>query len=90
MVIDMFGNMTTDLHSSVLDGRRDVCVRVKGMEINGLVQSYGHRKPGDFVALVDSEGFVEVAVVNGSAAKILEAKLGDVVEITYITATKND
>ena len=84
MVIDIFGNMTTDLPASALDGRHDVRVKVKGQEINGLVQSYGHRKPGDLVALADSEGFVEVAVVNGSAAKMLDMKLGDSVEITYV------
>jgi S-adenosyl-L-methionine hydrolase (adenosine-forming) len=84
MVIDIFGNMTIDLPASALDGRRDVRVKVKGQEINGLVQSYGHRKPGEFVALVDSEGFVEVAVVNGSAAKMLDMKLGDAVEIIYV------
>lgn len=83
MVIDMFGNVTTDLPASALEGRRDIRIRVKGQEINGLVQSYGHRKPGEFVALVDSEGFVEVALVNGSAAKALDAKLGEVVEITH-------
>ncbi len=76
--------MTTDLSASALDGHRDVRIKVKGQEINGLVQSYGHRKPGDLVALVDSEGFVEVAVVNGSAAKVLDMKLGDAVEITHV------
>jgi S-adenosylmethionine hydrolase len=84
MVIDIFGNMTTDLPASALDGRRDVCIKVKGQQINGMVQSYGHRKPGELVALVDSEGFVEVAVVNGSAAKTLDMKLGDAVEMIYV------
>lgn len=84
MVIDMFGNMTTDLSASSLDGRHDVRIRIKGQRINGLVQSYGHRKSGDLVALVDSEGFVEIAVVNGSAAKLLDMKPGDAVEITYV------
>jgi S-adenosyl-L-methionine hydrolase (adenosine-forming) len=84
MVIDMFGNVTTDLPASALEGQRDIRIRVKEQEINGLVQSYGHRKPGELVALVDSEGFVEVAVVNGSAAKILDMKLGDAVEIIYV------
>jgi S-adenosylmethionine hydrolase len=84
IVIDIFGNITTDLPASALDGRRDVCIKVKGQQINGLIQSYGHRKPGEFVALVDSEGFVEVAVVNGNAAKTLDVKLGDVVEIIYV------
>jgi len=84
MVIDIFGNMTTDLPASALDDHRDVCIKVKGQQINGLVQSYGHRKPGELVALVDSEGFVEVAVVNGSAAKMLDMKLGDAVEMIYV------
>lgn len=83
-VIDTFGNMTTDLPASALDGHRDVRIIVKGQEINGLVQSYGQRMSGDLVALADSDGFVEVAVVNGSAAKMLDMKPGDTVEITYV------
>jgi S-adenosyl-L-methionine hydrolase (adenosine-forming) len=83
MVIDIFGNLTTDLPASALKDR-GVCIKVKGQQINGLIQSYGHRKPGELVALVDSEGFVEVAVVNGSAAKMLDMKLGEPVEITYV------
>jgi S-adenosylmethionine hydrolase len=30
---------------------------------------------------VDSEGFVEIAVVNGSAASVLGMQVGDTVEI---------
>jgi S-adenosylmethionine hydrolase len=33
------------------------------------------------VALVDSENFVEIAVVNGSAAKVMGADVGDVVDV---------
>jgi len=32
---------------------------------------------------VDSEYYIEVAVVNGSAAKKLDAKVGDIVEVIY-------
>lgn len=81
-VIDVFGNLTTDLPGAALEGRRDVTLQLCGRQVEGIVDSYGHRQPGELVALVDSEGFVEVAVVNGSAARLLGAQLGDVVEVT--------
>jgi S-adenosyl-L-methionine hydrolase (adenosine-forming) len=81
-VVDTFGNMTTDLSAGRLADELDLTIKVKGRVIDGLVESYGWRKPGDLVALVDSEGFVEIAVVNGSAASVLGMKVGDTVEIT--------
>lgn len=92
-VIDVFGNCTTDLPAAALLGSDDfshpgatvvattVVFRLRGREIRGLVASYGHRQPGDLVALVDSENYVEIAVVNGSAAHLLAARVGDVVEV---------
>jgi hypothetical protein len=88
-LIDSFGNLTTDLPAEALalspqgEGRRDVLVRIHGHEIAGLVSSYGHRSAGDLVALVDSEYFIEIAVVNGSAARTLGAQVGDVAEVIY-------
>ena len=35
----------------------------------------------DLVSLVDSEGYIEVAIVNGNAARALNAKTGDIVEV---------
>ncbi|HWQ04379.1 MAG TPA: SAM-dependent chlorinase/fluorinase [Longilinea sp.] len=80
-VIDAFGNITTDLNANLLGGRRDVRLRLGKAEVSGIIASYGQRNPGDLVAVVDSEGFIEIAVVNGSAAARLGAKLGDVIEI---------
>jgi S-adenosylmethionine hydrolase len=82
-IIDVFGNLTTDLPAEALDGHMDSLVVIRGHEIDGVIPSYGHRKIGDLVAVVDSEYYVEVAVVNGSAAKKLGAHVGDVVEVTY-------
>ena len=82
-VIDVFGNLTTDLPASWLTTRDGLHIRIAGHEIDGLIDSYGHRTPGELVSLVDSEGYVEVAVVNGNAAKTLNAKLGDPVEVVY-------
>jgi S-adenosylmethionine hydrolase len=83
-VVDVFGNCTTDLPAASLVDRAQVVFRLLGREVRGLVASYGHKKPGDLVALVDSENFVEIAIVNGSAAKILGAQVGDMVEVITI------
>ena len=82
-IIDVFGNLTTDLPAEALEGRRDVLIRIREREIDGIVESYGHRKVGDLVAVVDSEYYIEIAVVNGSAARILGAQVGEVVEVIY-------
>jgi hypothetical protein len=82
-IIDIFGNLTTDLPADALAGRRDVLLRIRDHEIVGLIDSYGHREAGELVALVDSEYFIEIAVVNGSAARYLGAQVGDDVEVVF-------
>lgn len=80
-IIDIFGNLTTDLPADALEGRRDVLIRIRDREIDGIIESYGHREVSDLVAVVDSEDYIEISVVNGNAARTLNAKVGDVVEI---------
>jgi len=82
-VVDIFGNLTTDLPASELEGQESVLFRLLGQELRGLVDSYGHEQPGALVALVDSEGYVEIAAINGSAAKVLGAQIGDIVEVIF-------
>ena len=81
--IDSFGNLTTDLPASALQGRTDVLFRLRGGEVAGITESYGHKQPGDLVAVVDSEEYIEIAVVNGNAAQKFGAHVGDVVEVIY-------
>jgi S-adenosyl-L-methionine hydrolase (adenosine-forming) len=80
-VIDTFGNITTDLRADQLQGRRDVSFQLCGQKVDGLVDSYGWRAKGELVALVDSEGYIEIAQVNGSAEKLLGAQVGDLVKV---------
>ena len=42
------------------------------------------RTPGEVVALVDSEDFLEVAVVNGNGAQKVQVAIGDPVELVYL------
>ncbi|HCU57998.1 MAG TPA: hypothetical protein DF984_07250 [Anaerolineaceae bacterium] len=81
MVVDAFGNCTTNLPAAEVAGITDIHFKAGGQVVDGLVTSYGHCNPGDLVALVDSESFVEIAEVNGSAARRLGLRVGDPVEV---------
>ena len=59
----------------------NVTFTVRGYTLHGLVPSYGHAKPGELVALEDSEGYIEIAQVNGSAQEALSAQIDDIVEV---------
>ena len=78
-LIDHFGNLRTDLRAEKIEG--DVEFHILGEKIDAFAQSYGHQKVGDLIATKDSNGYLEIAVVNGSAAKRLNAKVGDLVEV---------
>jgi hypothetical protein len=80
--IDVFGNLTTDLPAEALAGRHDVLIRIRGYEIDGIIDSYGYHDAGDLIALVNSDYHIEIAIVNGSAARMLDASVGDVVEVS--------
>ena len=79
--VDIFGNLTSDLPATALGDPARVTFHLRGREVRGLAAAYGERKPGELIALVDSENFIEIAVVNGSAAQALGAQVGDVVEV---------
>jgi S-adenosylmethionine hydrolase len=81
--IDTFGNLTTDLPISMVPDSTDVLFRLGDTEVHGLAESYGHKQPGELIAVVDSEEFIELAIVNGNAAHKLNAKAGDAVEVIF-------
>jgi S-adenosyl-L-methionine hydrolase (adenosine-forming) len=79
--IDTFGNLTTDLPLSALSNPINVLFRLRDVEVNGIADSYGQKQAGELIAVVDSEDFIELAIVNGNAAQKLDAKAGDLVEV---------
>jgi hypothetical protein len=81
VLIDVFGNIATNLAAEHVSEIDHETLRIAGRTIKGLVKSYGDREPGAIVALIDSEGFLEVARVNGNAAQTLQVKVGDLVEL---------
>jgi S-adenosylmethionine hydrolase len=80
-VVDIFGNLTTDLPAAALVKHVHATFQLRGWEVHDLVDSYRQKSPGELVALVDSENYIELAIVNGSAAQVTGAQVGDVVEV---------
>jgi S-adenosyl-L-methionine hydrolase (adenosine-forming) len=81
--IDTFGNLTTDLPISLLSDPAHVVFRLRDTEVYSISDSYGQKQPGECVAVVDSEEFIELAIVNGNAAQTLGIHVGDAVEVIF-------
>jgi S-adenosylmethionine hydrolase len=79
--IDHFGNLASNLrveHLDLLLARPEkLHITLGGIEIQGLVNTFGERPAGELIALFGSTGNLIVSVVNGSAAARLNAKIGD-------------
>lgn len=80
--IDHFGNLATNLRVEHLEKSDLVTVSLGGVNIHGMVDTFGERPPGSLVALFGSTGNLIVAVVNGSAAERLGIAAGDPVQVT--------
>jgi S-adenosylmethionine hydrolase len=78
---DHFGNCSSNIRAEDLNGVGDVQVRVRGATIYGLSATFGERRPGELIALINHVGELEVAVVNGNARERLGVQVGDVVEV---------
>ena len=80
--IDRFGNLITDLPSSLLDEAPQLKVDVGGSRIRGLSANYAQ---GDgLLALIGSYDTLEIALKNGSAAAKLGVHIGDAVLVTSL------
>ena len=81
--IDHFGNLSTNLNVRHLNPTKEVTVKIKGEQIAGLVSTFGERPIGTLVALLDSSGSIAISVVNGNAAQVLNAGVGDEIEVLF-------
>ncbi|MEQ8846219.1 SAM-dependent chlorinase/fluorinase [Botrimarina sp.] len=84
--VDRYGNLITCVPESALaDAPRDGRLRITlgEHETFGLWRAYGEHPPGTLVALVGSGGHAELAIVNGDAAAMLGARVGDTVRFEW-------
>lgn len=85
--IDHFGNISTNIWvehlEPALENKGGITVRLDGTEIDGLVNTFGERQPGEVIALLGSTGHLGIAVVNGNAAVKMGVKIGDKIMVTF-------
>jgi len=85
--VDRFGNLSTRLHRSMLGRTRIISIRLGESIIDRIVKTYGNEAPGSLVALFNSDDFLEISMVNGSAAAEINAHVGSPVDV--ICETEN-
>ncbi len=83
--IDKFGNLFTNIEEHDLTGlaRDHMDIALAGLRIRGVAANYAAGGTGEFVAVLNSWGFLEIAVDKGNAAERTGAKVGDKVKVTF-------
>lgn len=82
--IDRFGNLITNINRDVLhaySNHRKYCIVMDDYVIALIEGSYADMADNTPTALVNSSGFIEICIKNGSAARFLGAELGDQIRI---------
>ncbi len=78
--IDSFGNLITDIESNDLpQAKQAITIEVGEQLIFGLSRTYA--EGSGLLALIGSDGYLEIALKGGSASVFLDAKVGDEVRI---------
>ena len=91
LYVDPFGNLITNLVRCVVDSVGDasrLVIDCAGRTIRGIVPTYAVGTPGALVALFDSQGRLEIAVVQGNAARELSAAAGSRVTVREVAEWK--
>jgi S-adenosylmethionine hydrolase len=83
---DTFGNLITNIHADRLTDipNEEWGVEIGDTRIESIRRTYGQSPAGSLIAVVGSTGWVEVAVVNGDAARQLRVGPGSTVRIRRI------
>jgi hypothetical protein len=88
---DSFGNLVTNVDCSWLPagGWSGLTVRLGSQTINGICRCYDEESPGTLMALIGSNGKLEIAVSRGSAQELLKpAPDATVTVLGFIAPTK--
>jgi len=84
--VDHFGNIRTTIRQTDLecfDNQQQCQVQICGKLIQGIMRTYTEAGVGELAALIDSAGYLEIAVNTGHAAQLLRCRIGDTVEVHY-------
>lgn len=77
--VDRFGNLVSNIPGGWLAGKLWI-VRIAGQQVVGPSLTYAAAAPGQLLALVSSDGTLEIALRDGSAAARLGVAAGEPIE----------
>jgi S-adenosylmethionine hydrolase len=83
--IDRFGNCITDLPGHWLSESEGWRIDVKGHVIEEIHQTFSDVPDGEPMTLIDSSGFMAIAVRNGNAAQVMSLQIRDPVTLYPIS-----
>ena len=75
VTIDTFGNLISNIDGDLIKAFREPVANIAGHQVP-MLQTYGRASPGDFLALINSFGVIEIAKAEGSAAEGLGSARG--------------
>ena len=81
---DHFGNLVTNISGEMLRDASPVKIEFKSCRMTGLHRTFHDNPdhpPGQPLALIGSNGYLEIAVPNGNASSLLDAGPGDPVVV---------
>jgi S-adenosylmethionine hydrolase len=83
--IDGFGNLITNIEMVHVEqiGTAEFVVCCHPQQVDGISEIYGQHPSGRLIALIGSQGHLELAIVNGNAAVQLGAKISDPIALTW-------
>jgi len=84
--IDHFGNIRTNIttrHLSRFQPADFTGITISGHTINAISSTYSTQPPGKLVALIDSSGYLEIAVNKGNAAELTGCSSGESIIVQY-------
>lgn len=89
--VDHFGNIRTSFHPlrDNIDPAHLSGLRIKNIYISTQVDSYAQAQTGVPFFLIDSGGYIEIAINQGNAAQLIRCQPGDPVRLQLKTNTLN-
>ncbi len=81
VTVDTFGNLISNIDAKLLEEFKQPVVHIAGHDIE-MQTTYGRVRPGDYLALINSFGVIEVAKAESNAAEGLGSDRGAPITVT--------
>jgi len=86
VTVDAFGNLISNIDAKLIEGFRQPVAHIAGHDIE-MQSTYGRAQPGDYLALINSFGVLEIAKAESNAADGLGTDRGAPITVVDGIAT---